>query len=343
MGASRRMIAPMAWKEHVPQWLRRAARTLHPLYRASQLWNDAGGMRMSAAMSFYGILSLAPLLLAIVAVLGWWMDRAVLEKGLLTQLGTIIGQQGAGVLAEALKSAKEPAEGITASIAGFVVLLFGATGVFGELQEAFERVWSQGRPPAPKPSFWHLASLRLRGLGYILVFGFLLLVSLVISTLLNLFSGWASTAFAWETLLRVLNEVAAFAVCGALFLGLMRLSGGPKPPTRYLVVGAFIGATLFTLGRQLLAFYLSSAAVVSAYGAAGSLIVLLMWIYFSSGVLLFGAACARAIEERAAGQRSAGQQGPAPGQHEGERRDHADPQQEQQSPAVARVARPHQA
>lgn len=290
----------MAFKEHLPQWLVRAARPLAPIARAAQLWSGAGGMRMSAAMSFYGILSLAPLLLAIVAVLGWWMDRAVLEKGLLTQLGSIIGQQGAGVLEEALRSAREPAEGIAASVIGFIVLLFGATGVFGELQESFAGVWSQGRPPAPKPGFWHTASLRLRGLGYILVFGFLLLVSLVVSTLLNLFSGWAGSTLALEALLRVLNEVAGFVVCGALFVGLMRLSGGPKPRTRFLLVGAFIGAILFTLGRQLLALYLSSAAVVSAYGAAGSLIVLLMWIYFSSAVLLFGASCARALEEHVA-------------------------------------------
>lgn len=254
-------------------------------------------MRMSAAMSFYGILSLAPLLLAIVGVLGWWLDRETLEKGLLTQLGGVIGQQGTTVLAEALKSAKEPSEGIAAAIVGFVVLLFGATGVFGELQQAFERVWSHGRGPQRKQGFWHEATLRLRGIGYILVFGFLLLVSLMVTTLLALFSGWASAGIALETLMRVLNEVIAFAIGGALFLGLMRLSGGPKPRTRFLIIGAFVAAILFTVGRQVLTIYLSSAAVVSAYGAAGSLIVLLMWIYFSSGVLLFGASCARALEE----------------------------------------------
>lgn len=333
----------MAWKEHIPQWLRKAAHPLTPIYRASQLWSAAGGMRMSAAMSFYGILSLAPLLLAIVAILGWWMDREVLQRGMLQQLGGIIGQQGASVLEAALKSAKEPSEGIAATVIGFVVLLFGATGVFGELQEAFEQVWSQGKPPGPKPKFWHAASLRLRGLGYILVFGFLLLVSLVISTLLNLFSGWAGSQLPMETLVRLLNEVGTFAVCTALFLGLMRLSGGPKPKLRYLLAGAFLGAILFTLGRQLLAMYLSSAAVVSAYGAAGSLIVLLMWIYFSSAVLLFGAGSARALEEYGKEIRSAGQQGPALGQDQGQRGDDAGGQQDQQPPAVASVARPHQA
>lgn len=296
------MLAGMALTAPIPAWLRRAVRTAYPLARALDFWNGAGGMRMSAAVSFYGILSLAPLLLAIVAMLGWWMDRDVLVKGLLTQISTIIGAQGASVIEQALASAKEPAAGIAASVIGFVVLLFGATGVFGELQNAFELVWSHGRAVPPKQSWRHTATLRLRGVGYILVFGFLLLVTLVVSTLLTLFSGWAGQWVALETAMRVLNEVLGFVVGAALFTGLMRLSGGQKPRLRFLVFGACVGAILFTIGRQLLALYLSTAAVVSAYGAAGSLIVLLMWIYFSSAVLLFGAGCARALEEHVAAQ-----------------------------------------
>ena len=277
---------------------RRMATRVSPLARSFTLWSEAGGMRMSAAMSFYGILSLAPLLLAIVGMLGWWMDRSMLEEGLLAQLGTVIGQQGASVIEQALASAQAPAEGAAASIFGFAVLLFGATGVFGELQTAFENVWSHGRGTSAKRSFRHTASLRLRGVAYILVFGFMLLVSLVVSALLEIFSGWAGNWLPLEIALRVLNEVLGFVVCAALFVGLMRLSGGAKPRTRFLVFGACVGAILFTIGRQLLALYLARAAVVSAYGAAGSLIVLLMWIYFSSAVLLFGAACARALQER---------------------------------------------
>ena len=272
---------------------------LRPLRRAAQLWSGAGGLTMSAAMSFYGILSLAPVLLLVVGMLGWWIDRELLEQGLVSQIGAVVGQQGGAMVQSALASAKEPSEGIAATVAGFVVLLFGATGVFGELQEALSRLWSHGGDQQPKPVRWHAAALRLRGIGYILVLGFLLLVSLVISTLLAMFSGWAGAWFPLETLLRVLNELFGLAFGALLFFGLMRLSSGPKPPARFLVIGAFVGAILFTLGRQLLAMYLSKAAVVSAYGAAGSLIVLLVWMYFSSAVLLFGAACARAMQEGA--------------------------------------------
>jgi membrane protein len=276
--------------------LRRLAAPLLPVWRAFQLWNTAGGTRMSAAISFYGILSLAPVLLVMVAVLGWWMDRQMLQHTLVEQIGGLVGPQGAAVIEQALTSTREPAQGALATLAGFAVLLFGATGVFGELQEAFARVWADGSS-APKANWRHTASLRLRGVAYILTFGFLLLVSLVISTVLSIFSGWAGSYGLLEAGLRVLNEVLSLALCAALFVALMRLSAGHKPALRSLVIGGLVGAVLFAVGRQLLTLYLARAAVVSAYGAAGSLVVLLFWIYFSAGVLLFGAAVAKAREE----------------------------------------------
>lgn len=292
------------------------ARPVRPLVRAVQLWDDADGMRMAAAMSFYGILSLAPLLVLLVALLGWWVDRELLESGLVTQIGTIVGEQGAAVIRQALDSAREPAQGIVASLVGFVILLFGATGVFGELQSAMERLWRHGHEQTTPVRWWYSASLRLRGVAYVLAFGFLLLVSLAISTMLNLVAGWAGNLIALEQVLLVLNEVVAFAICAALFVALMRMSAGPKPRLRFLVMGACIGATLFTVGRHVLAAYLSTAAVVSAYGAAGSLVVLLMWIYFSSGVLLLSAGCARALEEeRCASDKAATATTLAPSSH----------------------------
>lgn len=274
---------------------------LRPLWRATELWIDADGLRMSAAMSFYGILSLAPLLVVLVAALGWWVDRSALEQGLITQISTVVGEQGAAVLRQALESAQKPADGIVATIIGLGVLLFGATGVFAELQSALQRLWNHGRTEGiPEARWWDTVTLRLRGVGYVLAFGFLLLVSLALTALLNLASGWAGERLALEQVLLVLNETLAFFLCAALFFGLMRMSGGLKPRSRHMVIGAFFGATLFTLGRHVLAAYLSSAAVVSAYGAAGSLIVLLMWIYFSAAILLLSAGCARALQEEVA-------------------------------------------
>lgn len=283
--------------EQVPRWLRRAGRPALPFLRAARLWSAVDGARMSAAISFYGVLSLAPLVLLLVGVLGWWLDRALVEKGLVTQIDALVGEQGSALIRHALESAKEPAEGLIASVAGFLVLVSGATGVFGELQSAFERLWRAGSGVPAGRKWWHGVSLRVRGIAYVLAFGFLLLVSLLISTVLNVASGWAGQWFALEQAVRVLSEVLAFAICAALFFGFMRMSAGPKPRARSLWFGAAVGATLFTAGRQVLAAYLSGAAVVSAYGAAGSLVVLLMWIYFSAAVLLFGAGCAKAVEE----------------------------------------------
>ncbi len=267
------------------------------------MWLDADGLRMSAAMSFYGMLSLAPLLLLLVGILGWWMDRSYLESSLVGQVQSVMGQQVADVVRQALSSAQAPAEGRLASVIGFGVLLSGATGVFVELQSALERLWRGENPGAPRAAWWRMASLRLRGLAYVLALGFLLMVSLALSTLIHLLAGWAGARLAiapLAPLFLVINETVAFAFAVALFVGLMRMGTGPKPRLRHLVLGAMVGATLFTLGKLLLAWYLSTAAVVSAYGAAGSLVVLLMWIYFSSAILLFSASCAQALEQDSA-------------------------------------------
>ena len=265
-----------------------------PLWRAIRQWLDADGLRMSAAMSFYGILSLAPLLVLLVAALGWWLDRSYIETSLVRQIGSVIGEQGAQLVKQAIDSAKVPSEGIAASLIAFVLLLSGATGVFAELQDAFERLWRQGSGQAPQQQWWYSATLRLRGVAYILAFGFLLLISLVISTALGLASTWVGGFLPIEKLAFGINELTSFAFCVVLFVALMRMSAGPKPSLRYLVMGASAGAVLFSVGKHLMALYLSTAAVVSAYGAAGSLVVILMWIYFSSAVLLLSASMARA-------------------------------------------------
>ena len=272
-------------------------------------WLDADGLRMSAAMSFYGILSLAPLLVLLVAVLGWWLDRSTIETSVISQIRSVVGEQGVQVVQQAIASAQKPSQGIAASLFAFGLLLSGATGVFAELQDAFERLWRRGSGEAPQQRWWYRASLRLRGVAYILAFGFLLLVSLVVSTALGLASGWAGSYLPIEKIAFVINGVVSFGFCLGLFIALMKMSAGPKPALRFLVMGSAAGAVLFEVGKHLLALYLSTAAVVSAYGAAGSLVVMLMWIYFSSAVLLLSASMARAWsdESRATATLTAGQ------------------------------------
>jgi membrane protein len=284
--------------------LLRVQRIYRPIWRAVNQWIDADGMRMSAAMSFYGVLSLAPLLVLLVAVLGWWLDKNYLETNLIGQIRSVIGQQGAQLLQQAITSAQKPSEGVVASVVAFGLLLSGATGVFAELQDAFERLWRQGSAEVPKQKWWRGASLRLRGVAYILAFGLLLLMSLAISTFLNMLSGWAGNYIALEWIGFVINEMVSFGISVALFVALMRMSKGPKPGLRYLVRGAAVGAVLFAVGKHLMAYYLSTAAAVSAYGAAGALVVILMWIYFTSGVLLFSASVARAWRDQSVSRRA---------------------------------------
>ncbi len=281
-----------------------AQRTYQTVWRAINQWIDADGLRMSAAMSFYGILSLAPLLVLLVAVLGWWIDKSYIEANLIGQIRSVIGDQGALLLQQAITSAKEPSEGLIASAFAFVLLLSGATGVFAELQDAFERVWRQGSAEVPKQKWWRGASLRLRGVAYILAFGVLLLMSLAISTFLSILSGWAGNYVAIERIGFVINELVSLAFCVGFFVALMRMSNGPKPSLRYLVRGSIVGALLFSGGKHLMAYYLSTAAAVSAYGAAGSLVVILMWIYFTSGVLLLSASVARAWHDQSMSRRT---------------------------------------
>ena len=296
--ASAPMTAASPTSQQAPALFRGALKPLYPLYRSFELWSDADGLRMSAAMSFYGILSLAPLLVLIVAGLGWWLDREVLTTSLVTQIGGVVGQQGAEVIRSAIASSQEAGQGVFASMLAFVLLLVGATGVFAELQSAFERLWTQGTGVAAVDAWWHTATLRLRGVAYVLAFGFLMLVSTVIASLLSLLETWAGSRWNMSLVLAALNQLISFLITTGLFVALMRMSAGPQPRLRYLLWGAAVGALLFGVGKYALALYLSTAAVVSAYGAAGSLVVLLMWIYFAAAVLLFGASVARAMAER---------------------------------------------
>ena len=267
---------------------------------AVQLWLGADGLRMSAAMSFYGILSLAPLLVVVVAGLGWWVDRALIESNLLEQIRALTSDRIAEVVQQTLASAQAPSQGLVASAIALLLLLWGATGVFAELQAALARLWQEENPLPSSRSAWRTtATLRLRGLAYVAGLAFLLLVSLLISAALAVATSWLGTHFPYRVLLLALSEGVSFLFATGLFLGLMRISVNPKPRLRYLTQGSLIGAALFAVGRHGLAAYLSGAAVVSAYGAAGSLVALLMWIYFSCAVLLLSAGCARALQERA--------------------------------------------
>ena len=275
---------------------------MQPVIDAVQLWLQADGLRMSAAMSFYGMLSLAPLLLAVVGLLGWWMDRSYVESTLIEQVQSVVGERAAQVIRGALASAQNSDQGSIASILGLIMMLSGATGVFVELQASLDKLWSMGEEARPQNNrpWWGMAISRLWGLSYVVGLGFLLLVSMVLSTAIQMITKWASDELQFIPLgpvMGLINESLSFGIAVLLFWGLMRMGTGIKPATRYLLLGSLMGAALFTITKQALAWYLSTAAVVSAYGAAGSLVVVLMWFYVTSAILLFSAATAKACNK----------------------------------------------
>ena len=283
-----RRWATLLWRE-----IRMPAR---PVLRAVNLWLDADGLRMSAAMSFYGILSLAPLVALLVSVLGRWLDMERLEANLMGRISAGLGQQAADVVQQSLGNAFT-SDGTAASLLTFLVFASGALGVFAELLFAFERLWRFGRPDMPALPWWNSVLLHLRSTLYILVMGVLLVVSLVASTVMTLLVGRVEAFVALGPMLPLLNELVAFVACTLLFIGLMRMSTGPKPALRHMAWGAVVGAVLFSLVRHALTRYLTSAPIVNAYGAAGSMVAVLMWFYITSAILLFAAAWARALAD----------------------------------------------
>lgn len=267
------------------------------LVQAVQSWLQADGLRMSAAMSFYAMLSLAPVLVLLVAMLGWWLDRSVVESNVIEQVQALTGERTAALVQQALSSATTKSEGIIASLIATGVLLSAATGVFVGLQDSLKVIWGQQKDGS-QPWWWMLV-IRLRGVGYMLVFGGLLMLSLVMSTALRVVATWLDDYISHPWFWSALNEGVSFVFITLLFCGMMRISDGAKPALRHLMLGSAIGAALFAIGKHFMTGYLSGAAAVSAYGAAGSLVALLMWLYFTSAVLLLAASCAKALADSA--------------------------------------------
>lgn len=265
------------------------------LVKGTMHWLDLDGLRMSASIAFYAMLSLAPLLVLMVAGLGWWLDRSIVESTVVAQIEAITGERVASAVQQAMQSATAPEQGLIASVIASGVLLMAATGVFVALQDSLKIIW--GVAKSAEQPWWWTAVLRLRGVGYMLALGGLLMGSLVLSTALRIVSSLLGETLNYPLLWTALNETLTFVFVVLLFVGLMRISDGKKPALRYLMAASTIGAVLFTIGKHAMAVYLSGAAAVSAYGAAGSLVALLMWLYFSSAILLLAASLAQSLAE----------------------------------------------
>ena len=248
--------------------------------------------RLAAALAYYTLFSIAPLLLIAIAIAGLVFGRSHAQAQIVSQIRGITGDEGAKAIAEMLTSAGKPKSGILAIIIGVVTLLLGATGVFGQLKDALNTIWDV---PA-KISGGILVMIKERFLSFTMVLGvgFLLLVSLVIDAALSAIG---------NALWQPLQLLVSLAVITVLFAMMFRFLPDVRVEWRDVWFGAAFTAFLFVLGKFLLGLYLSRSAIVSSYGAAGSLVVLLVWIFWSANILLFGAEFTKvyAQERRVAG------------------------------------------
>jgi membrane protein len=235
------------------------------------------------------VFSLAPLLLIAIAIAGFFFGEEAARGEIFGQIQGLVGAEGALAIQAMLENANRPGSGGTiATIVGVVVLLFGASGVFGQLQTALNTIWEV----KPKPGQGIRSFLQARFLSFamVLVIGFLLLVSLVLSAILaaisHYFNGFVP---GFVVLGQLLNFVISFVVITLLIAAIYKFLPDVKVPWKNLWIGAGVTALLFNFGKYLLGVYLGSSGVGSAYGAAGSFVVVLIWVFYSAQILLFGA------------------------------------------------------
>lgn len=263
-------------------------RAIALLKRAYEKWSEHKAPRLGASVAFYSILSFAPLLVLITAVIALVFGQTHAQSALIAEARQWIGSEGAKTTESLLKNAQKPSSGIFATVVAFVTLLFGASGVFGELHDALNLIWEV--PPKTDAGVVGLIKDKLFSFGMVLSVGFLLLVSLVLSAILayvgSYFGGLIPVP---PQVLEVINFLVSFGVITILFGLMFKYVPNARIAWSDVRVGAVGTALLFTVGKFLLGLYLGKASVGSPYGAAGSLVAVVVWIYYSAQIFFFGA------------------------------------------------------
>lgn len=267
--------------------------------QAGQAWIDDGAPSMGAALAFYSAFSIAPLLIIVIGVAGAVYGVDVARGAVEAQLTELMGPTAAAAIQALLMGASGKSTGVIASVIGVVTLLIGATTVLVELQSDLDRIWNA--PPRKGNGVVMLLRSHATSLGLILAIGFLLLVSLVLTGTLAVFGkNWGSIYPGIAAALYVLNFLLSLAVVTALIAMLYKWLPNASIAWRDVGIGAFTTAILFIAGQNAIGFYLTRSAMGSAYGAAGAMVVLLTWLYYSAQIFLFGAEFTQAYANRCA-------------------------------------------
>lgn len=251
-------------------------------------WTDDKAPVYAAALAYYAVFSLAPLLLILIALLGIFYGSEEAQNTLMGQIEGVTSESTAQFIGEIVSNASSSGSNVLATMIGVATLLIGATGVFAQLQNALNQVWEV--EPAPGGGIMHLLKVRLLSLGMVLAIGFLLLVSLLLTTALDALSGYASGVlpgadFLWQ----ILSFVVQFGIITLLFAMIFKYLPDVTISWKDVWIGAAFTALLFVIGKYLISLYLTQGAVASSYGAAGSLVVILLWVFYSAQILFFGA------------------------------------------------------
>lgn len=259
------------------------------LKEAAADWIEDKATQQAAALTFYAVLSIAPLLVISLAVVSMVFEEKAARTQMVDEMGGLIGSEGEEAVEAMLDSADKPKkQGTVATVLGVITLLFGASGVFGQLQESLNTIWEV--KPKPGGGVWQLIRTRFLSMAMVLGTGFLLLVSLVLSSAISGMGTYLQHQFpGLESIWHIVNFVVTIAVVTVLFALIFKFLPDAKIAWSDVWVGAVLTAVLFAVGKLLIGLYLGKASIGSAYGAAGSLVVLLVWIYYSSLILFFGA------------------------------------------------------
>ena len=251
-------------------------------------WIDQGVSRMGAALAFYTLFAIAPLFIIVLAIAGLWFGEAAARRELFSQVSGLVGSEGGDAIQALISAANRPKTGAWATVIAVVTLFVGATGVFVQLQDALNSIWGVRR--APGRGLRNFIKDRLLSFALIVGIGFLLLVSLVLSAGLSALGKYMGGLLpVQETLWQGINFVVSFGVITLLFAMIFKLLPDVKIAWRDVWIGAMLTALLFNLGKFLLGLYLGRSSVTSAYGAAGSLVIVLLWVYYSAQIIFFGA------------------------------------------------------
>jgi membrane protein len=255
------------------------------LKQTAASWVDHKDARLGAALAYYSIFSIGPLILIAIAVAGLLFGEDAVRSQVSAQIEGLLGSAGAQAVQSMLASAGRPREGIFATLFGIVTLLLAAIGVVVQLKDALNTVWGV---ESKKGGVWQFVQTYLVSLAGVLSLGFLLLVSLLISTFLAA-GGKYLAPYLPETLLQILNSAVSLAVVAALFAMMFKWLPDAKVAWGDVWVGAVVTAILFELGKLLIGLYIGKQGLESTFGAAASLVVLLIWVYYSSQIVLLGA------------------------------------------------------